>query len=166
MKNNNKILIPGGTGFIGYHLCSFFIKKKWIVHSLSVSKPKKNRNVKGVKYILGDVAKKYDLKKKLDIYYDYIINLSGYVDHSKNKSILKTHFYGCKNLINNFKRKFPKKFIQIGSSIEYGKRKSPQKENLLKKINTFSAYGNAKLASTLYLLSIFKKKKIPISIIR
>ncbi len=166
MKNNCKILIAGGTGFIGYHLCSFFRKKKWIVHSFSISKPKKNRKVKGVKYIFGDVAKKNDLIKKLDIYYDYIVNLSGYVDHSKNKSILRTHFYGCRNLINNFKKKLPKKFIQIGSSIEYGKSKSPQKESLLKKINTFSVYGNAKLESTLFLLSIFKKKKIPLSIIR
>ena len=160
MKNNHKILIPGGTGFIGYHLCSFFIKKKWIVHSLSKSKPKKNRKVKGVKYIFGNVVNKNDLKKKLDGYYDYIINLSGYVDHSKNKSIEKTHYNGCKNLINNFKKNFPKKFIQIGSSIEYGKIKSPHRETFTKKINTYSLYGNAKLASTLFLLSIFKKKKI------
>lgn len=166
MKNNFKILIPGGTGFIGYHLCLFFIKKKWIVHSLSKSKPKKNRKVKGVKYIFGNVVYKNDLKKKLDVYYDYIINLSGYVDHSKNKSILKIHYNGCRNLINNFKKNFPKKFIQIGSSIEYGKLKSPHKENIIKKINTNSVYGNAKLASTLFLLSIFKKKKFPVSIIR
>ena len=34
--------------------------------------------------------------------------LSGYVDHSKNKSILKIHYNGCRNLVNNFK-KFTKK---------------------------------------------------------
>ena len=166
MKNHYKVLIPGGTGFIGYHLCLFFSKKGWLVHSVSKSKPKKNRKIEGVKYILCDVTNKKKLKETLDDYYDYIINLSGYVDHSKNQSIVKTHFHGCKNLVNNFKIKRPKKFVQIGSSIEYGKQKSPQKEILLKKINTFSVYGNAKLKSTFYLLSLFKKENFKSTIIR
>jgi UDP-glucose 4-epimerase len=166
LKDNYKILIPGGTGFIGYHLCLFFVKKGWKVFSVSKSKPKKNRKIKDVKYIYFDVSNKKDLKKKLDDYYDYIVNLSGYVDHSKNQSITRTHFQGCKNLVNNFKKKKPKKFIQIGSSIEYGKQVSPQKEILLKKIDTLSFYGNAKLASTFFLLSLFKKESYPITIIR
>jgi len=167
LQNKKKILIPGGTGFIGYHLCLFFKKKNWIVHSLSKTKPKAGRRVKGVKYIYCSVADKKNLKKKLDHYYDYIVNLSGYVDHGKNKSILKTHFEGCQNLVFNFQEKKPKKFIQIGSSIEYGKLNSPQKENLIKKkINTFSFYGNAKLSSTLFLLDFYKKKKFPITILR
>ena len=167
MKIKYKILIPGGTGFIGYHLCSFFIKKKWIVHSCSKSKPKKNRKVKGVKYIYCDIRNKKKLKKKLDKYYNYIVNLSGYVDHSRNKSIRRTHFEGCKNLVLNFQKKPPEKFVQIGSSIEYGKFKSPQKEFLVKKKNnTFSTYGNAKLSSTFFLLNLFKKKKYPTTILR
>ena len=166
MKDPYKVLVPGGTGFIGYHLCLFFKKKNWKVFSISKSKPKKNRIIKGVKYIYCDVSNKKNLKKKLDEYYDYIVNVSGYVDHSKNLLIRKTHYQGCKNLVNNFKKKRPKKFIQIGSSIEYGRQESPQKEILLKKIDTSSSYGNAKLASTFFLLSLFKKESYPISIIR
>ena len=63
MKNRYKVLIPGGTGFIGYHLCIFCIKKGWKVHSVSKSKPKKNRKVRGVKYILCDVTNKQNLKE-------------------------------------------------------------------------------------------------------
>ncbi len=167
MKSKKKILIPGGTGFIGYHLCSFFKKKNWIVHSISKSKPKINRRVKGVRYICCNVSNKKKLKKKLDKYYNYIVNLSGYVDHSRNKSIRRTHFEGCKNLVLNFQKKPPEKFVQIGSSIEYGKFKSPQKEFLVKKKNnTFSTYGNAKLSSTFFLLNLFKKKKYPTTILR
>lgn len=165
MKTKIKILIPGGTGFIGYHLALYCLKRGWEVHSLSKSKPKNYRRVKGVKYILGDVRNRNELKSKLDNYYDYIVNLSGYVDHSNKKSIIKTHFEGCKNLVFNFKNK-PKKFIQIGSSIEYGKKKSPQKETSVKKINTLSVYGNAKLNSTIFLLSLYKKEYYPSSILR
>ena len=39
--NNKSILIIGGTGFLGFHLCSFF-KKKWRVFSLSQRPPAKN----------------------------------------------------------------------------------------------------------------------------
>ena len=85
MNNKKKILIPGGTGFIGYHLALFLIKKGWVVHSLSKSKPKYFRKLNKVKYIYCDIRNKKDLKKKLDNYYDYIVNLSGYVDHSKKK---------------------------------------------------------------------------------
>ena len=166
MQNNYKVLIPGGTGFIGYHLCLFFIKKGWKVYSVSKSKPKKKRKVPGVKYIYCDVRNKKILKKKLDSYYDYIINLSGYVDHSNDNSIEATHFKGCKNLVNIFKKKKPKKFIQIGSSIEYGRVISPQKENKLNKQKTYSIYGMSKLLSTKYLLQLNKKYDFPVTILR
>ena len=166
MKIKYKVLIPGGTGFIGYHLCLFLLKKGWKVYSVSKNKPKKTRKIKGVKYIFCDLRNKKQLNEKLDDYYDYIVNLSGYVDHSRNMSITQTHFLGCKNLINKFIKKKPKKFVQIGSSIEYGKRKSPHKENFLKTVDTFSVYGNAKLKSTLFLLSLFKKETYQLSIIR
>ena len=165
-KNKKKILIPGGTGFIGYHLSVFLSKQGWIVHSLSKSKPKNSRRVHNVKYIYCDIRSKSNLKKKLDNYYDYIVNLSGYVDHSKNSSIIKTHFNGCKNLVDNFTTKKIKKFVQIGSSIEYGALKSPQDEKFLKKKNTNSVYGNAKLATTLFLLKQYKNKGFPVTILR
>tara|TARA_B100000161_G_C33552987_1_gene416321 strand:- start:925 stop:1827 length:903 start_codon:yes stop_codon:yes gene_type:complete len=166
LKKKIKILIPGGTGFLGYHLALFCKKKGWIIHSLSQFKPKKNRKVPGVKYIFCDIRNKKRLKDKLNNYYDYIVNFSGYVDHSKNKSITKIHFQGCKNLVSNFQNNKPRKFIQIGSSIEYGKRKSPQKEISIRKIDTLSVYGNAKLKSTLFLLSLFKKQSFPSTILR
>ena len=166
MNNKTKILIPGGTGFIGYHLIVYLVKKGWIVHSLSKFKPKKTRRVKGAKYIYCDVRDKKKLRSKLDKYYDYIVNLSGYVDHSNNQSITRIHFNGCKNLIFNYLNNKPKKFIQIGSSIEYGKQRSPQRENKKNLQETYSTYGNAKLLSSKFLLEQKKKNNFPITILR
>ena len=111
-----------------------------------------------MKYIFCDIRNKKRLKDKLNNYYDYIVNFSGYVDHSKINQLLKYIFKVAKNLVSNFQNNKPRKFIQIGSSIEYGKRKSPQKEISIKKLDTLSVYGNAKLKSTLFLLSLFKNK--------
>ena len=55
----------------------------------------------------------------------------------------------------------------MGSSVEYGHLKSPQKENakcnpkLIKSI-----YGKAKLLSSMHLIDLFKKKKFPSTILR
>ena len=123
-----KILITGGTGFIGYHLAKKCLKLNWKVDSISTKLPPIRRKLKKVKYIILDISKK-NLFRKLPKDYDYVVNLAGYVDHSKSNQITKTHYNGCKNLANYFLNTEIKKFVQIGSSIEYGKEKSPQKEN-------------------------------------
>ena len=86
------ILIAGGTGFIGYHLAKKCIQKNWKVTSISKNKPKKKRYLKKVKYIIGDVSKSNFIKKAIVKDYNYVVNLSGYVDHSSKisrKKIIK-----------------------------------------------------------------------------
>ena len=83
------------------------------------------------------------------------------------KKIFNSHYLGCKNLAEVFLNKKIKKFIQIGSSVEYGHLKSPHKENY--KINLPSLksnYGIAKLKSTLFLQKLYKKLKFPVVILR
>ena len=83
-----KILIVGGTGFIGYHLAKKSLKKGWRVTSISSNLPKKVRYLSKVKYIVCDVTNKNTLKKKIKGTFDYIVNLAGYVDHSQKKKKL------------------------------------------------------------------------------
>ena len=161
----NKILITGGTGFIGHHLSKRCIKLGWSVTSLSSNSPKPNKIIQGVKYIKVDIRDKKKLFKiKKD--FDYVVNLAGYVDHSNKKKTLESHYIGCKNLASLFLNKKIKKFVQVGSSIEYGKSRSPQVENKKNSQSTFSIYGKAKLLSTKYLMAIYKKEKFPATVIR
>ena len=65
MKNiKKKILIVGGTGFIGYHLAKKCLKKNWKVTSISSKPPKKIRYLRKVKYLICDITNKKKLKKK------------------------------------------------------------------------------------------------------
>ena len=68
------------------------------------------------------------MKKKINSNYNYLVNLAGYVDHSHKTKTIKSHFNGCKNISSLFVNSKIEKFVQIGSSVEYGKIKSPQKE--------------------------------------
>ena len=115
-----KILVVGGTGFIGYHVLKNISSKKYLLYSLSKNKPTEEKKIKNVKYLYSDITKYKNLKKKLSENFDHVINLSGYIDHSKKKENILCHYFGSKNLIDIFKLRKIKTFIQIGSSLEYG----------------------------------------------
>ncbi len=157
------ILIVGGTGFIGYHLAKN-CKKKLNVISISTRKPRKDRFIKGVKYFYIDISKKNQLSKIKNFKIDYVVNLGGYVDHSNKIKTFSSHFIGAKNLFYFFKNKNIKKFVQIGSSAEYGRLKSPQREK--SKCNPKLIYGQAKYKGTVFLKKQFKKYNFPVTILR
>lgn len=160
-----KILITGGTGFVGYHLAKKCLSLNWQVESLSSKNPVYSRRLKKVKYLKCDITHPKKLKQILSKNYDYIVNLAGYVDHSNKAKTMKSHYLGCQNLAKIFLNSKIKKFVQIGSSIEYGKRSSPQLENINNK-KTYSVYGKAKLLSTKMLLKFHKDYNFPATIIR
>jgi len=165
LKNNNKnVLVVGGTGFLGYHVCTKLIKKKYSVLSLSSKQPIKKRIVKGVKYILADIRNKKELEILNKKNINFIINLAGYIDHSGNKKNLKTHFIGTKNLADKFLKSKFTNFIQAGTSLEYGNVKSPQKERVREK--PVGKYGKTKLQANLYLEKLRKNYGFPYVVLR
>ena len=166
MKNKKKLLVVGGTGFLGFHLCKKALKKKWSVTSISSNRPKKLRFLKKVNYLVFDISKKNNFSK-IKSKFDYIVNFGGYVDHKNKIKTYKSHYIGCKNLADYFLNKDIKSFIQIGSCVEYGNKSSPQDEKSsidTKKLKSF--YGKSKLMASNYLLKLFKKKGFPITILR
>ena len=56
-----KVLIAGGTGFIGFHIAKKLSKLGYKTTALSTSKPKITRKIRGVKYITCDVTKKKNI---------------------------------------------------------------------------------------------------------
>ena len=159
-----KILIIGGTGFIGHHLAKACIQKKWRVTSVSLTKPSKERFVKKVKYILCDISKIKLINKNLNGSYNYIVNLGGHVDHNNKIKTHASHFKGLKNLIYFFKNKNIELFVQIGSSSEYGKASSPQRESMQGR--PIKVYGKSKLLATKQTIQAFKDHKFPCTVLR
>ncbi len=163
-----KILIIGGTGFIGYHFAKKCLTKNWNVYSLSTKLPSSKRKINKIKYLICDIYN----KKKLNMViggkkFDYVVNLGGHVDHTKKNKVFNSHYIGCKNLANYFLNSKIKKFLQVGSSVEYGHTKSPQKETAIieeKKLQSF--YGTAKLMATNLLLKYNKLFKFPAVVVR
>ena len=159
-----KILVIGGTGFIGTSLLKKCKKLNWLLTSVSLHKPLIKDRISGTKYLICDISSLKKLKKTINSNYDYVVNLGGYIDHINNEKVKKNHLIGPKNLFKIFKERQIKSFIQIGSSTEYGRLKSPQKED--SKICPKDIYGKYKFLATKYYLECYKKFDFPVSIIR
>ena len=148
------ILVIGGTGFFGYHICKTLLKK-FKVFSLSKSPPTEQRKLKNVKYLLGDIRKLSSINFLNNHKFKYVINSGGYVDHHNKKKTKETHFKGIKNLYTIFSKSKIELFVQIGSSSEYGRLISPISENKIGKGQQI--YGKSKLLASNYLMKQFKK---------
>tara|TARA_B100000029_G_scaffold176343_1_gene173663 strand:- start:1782 stop:2708 length:927 start_codon:yes stop_codon:yes gene_type:complete len=167
-KEIKNILIIGGTGFIGSHLVNKCSSLGWKVISASLSLPVKKKRNKKVKYHKVDLTNFSSIKKKFNMPFNYIVNVAGYINHSNSKKdynkIMKEHFVSVKNIIKVIPRKNLEKFVQIGSSDEYGLGKAPQSEKT--KLSPKSTYSKAKAKTANFLKKMYLKEKYPYAIAR
>lgn len=169
MANLKELLVIGGTGFIGRHLVDQAASHGYQPTILSLHKVQKREKISGVEYIVGDLCSQKELKNNLigrDI--EYLVNLGGYIDHSKydkgGRETMMTHFLGVQNLIQYLDWNNLKRFIQIGSSDEYGGQSAPQDESMREEPISF--YSMGKVAAGQMLQMLYKTEGFPCVILR
>ena len=163
-----RLLVIGGSGFIGQHVVKRGLSQGWQVTSLGMSIPKITKTVHGANYIVGDFTQVNSLLQIANNQFDYVVNLGGYIDHTLfcngGRRLIYSHFDGLLNLLEFLDRKCIKRFIQIGSSDEYGDAIAPQREDLRE--CPISPYSLAKVASTHFLQMMWRTEKFPAVILR
>ena len=166
---SEKLLIVGGTGFIGNNLTQKAVESGFLTTVISLNLPKEDYKVSNTEYLQADITDLDHLKKNLlNRKFDYIVNLSGYIDHSDfmngGREIINAHFDGVQNLLQVIDWGGLKKFIQIGSSDEYGNQSAPQSEDIRE--SPISSYSAGKLFSTHLLQMLHKTEGFPVVILR
>lgn len=168
--SRKNLLVIGGTGFLGSHFLKRSIKKKFNTFSISNNRVHSKKKIIGVKYFHCNCLDEKKLKKLLKHKkFDYVINSSGYIDHSKfsqesGKKSLMMHFDLVRNIISCLNLQYVKKFIQIGSSDEYGKSACPQVETFRE--SPISPYSLGKTAISHFLQMLHLTEKFKVTIVR
>jgi nucleoside-diphosphate-sugar epimerase len=157
------LLVIGGTGFIGHHLLRASLQKDWQVSSVSLNPPTKGRFVDGVSYLHLDLTDRLSVKESLGEDFDYVVNLGGYINHQLfrdgGRKLIEMHFTALKNMLEVLSRRKLKRFVQIGSSDEYGNAPAPQHEEMREQ--PISPYSLAKTASTHFLQMLYRTENYP-----
>lgn len=163
----DRLLIVGGTGFIGRHLCLEAQRRGYAVTSLSLTGTADP--APGIRYLKGDMARigfTAELSDGLD--FEYVINAGGYINHSGfwsgGQQIMDALFGGVGHLIAACNRDVLKKFIQIGSSDEYGSAHAPQREDVREE--AISPYSLARVASVHLLQTLWRSERFPAAVAR
>ena len=159
MVTNSKILVTGGSGFIGTNIVNKLESLGNDVISISKNLPKSYRYNSKVSYFDFDLTKTLpkSLYKELENI-DYIINCAGYIDHitfeEGGMNIFEDHFKSLYNIAKISKQLNIKTLVHFGSSDEYGNLASPLNEEFRE--SPVSPYALSKLTSTHFLQQMFQ----------
>src|SRR3989344_2384630 len=134
-----KILVTGGTGFIGAHLVDKLIELGHDVIVISNKEPK--RENKKTKYAKGDITKKGDVEKAM-IGCSVVFHLASLIDarSSDQKEMQRVNILGSKNVFSAA-TKNKCKIIFTSSAAVYGDSKTKEDS----RCKPISDYGKSKM---------------------
>jgi NAD dependent epimerase/dehydratase len=170
-----KILITGGSGFIGSHLVEFLLKKGFHVTVFDKYNYQNNwgwlenfKNNKNLSVFLGDI-RDYDFTNKIIKKKDAVIHLAALIgipySYESPLAYIRTNIEGTYNVLESCKNNNIKNIIITSTSEVYGTAQQiPITEN--HPLSAQSPYAASKIGADQLAISFYKSFNLPITIIR
>ena len=143
----NSILISGAAGFIGSHLCDFFLKKKFKVIAIdnlmtgTMKNINHNLNNKYFSFIEHDICNPIQIKDKLD-YILHFASPASPIDYLNNPiKTLRIGSTGTENMLNLALKKSCTILVASTSEIYGDPLEHPQKESYFGNVNPIGPRG-------------------------
>jgi len=172
LRETKRVLITGGTGFIGSNFVYKFLDLGYDVHL--IVRPESNfwriePIKKKVKLHYINLTNTEDVNKFiLNLKPQIILHFAAYGAYQSKQQDVKltidTNLLGTVNLVNALSKIKFDCLIYTGSSSEYGIKNRPMKESDI--LNPVNLYGITKAAATMYCQYMSKKLDLPIVIMR
>ena len=169
---NRKILLTGGTGFLGHHVVSALLKKKAEV-TLLIQPREKTWRLDGMQskfnMIKASLTDREGTKKAVQaVQPEVIIHFAGWMERRRDLSILDDmyvhHVSSTMNLILAADPEVTKLILNTGTSEEYGEQVDPFIETL--PIDPVSPYSASKGAATVMATYLSKAIGLPVVTMR
>jgi UDP-glucuronate decarboxylase len=170
-----KILVTGGAGFIGSHLCRYLLEKKYEVvcldnfftgRSMNITDLKKNPNFKVIPH---DITKPIKIQEHFDRIYNLACPASPVHYQFDPIETIKANTVGVINVLE-FARLNGARVLQTSTSEIYGDPlEHPQKETYRGNVNTLgprACYDEGKRVAETLFMDYHRTYKVPIRIAR
>jgi UDP-glucuronate decarboxylase len=174
-KNKKKILVTGGAGFLGSHLCEKLLSLGAEVIAVDNLFTGSQQNIRMLldnpffSFIEHDICEPLDLQEKIDEIYNLACPASPiHYQHDPVKTI-RTNVHGAINMLE-LAKKMKAKIFQASTSEVYGDpHQHPQKESYWGNVNPIglrSCYDEGKRCAETLFFDYFRQYGIPIKVAR
>lgn len=164
-----RILIAGGTGFIGQNLAIHLHERGHEIIAIGNNRrtcPKLDSH--SIETHFADLSTTPLDAILANTGFDYVVNLSGYINHDQldreGWGVFESHTKCAVNLINALDRQRLRTFVQIGTSDEYGNTPAPQHEG--QREQCLAPYSLAKLTNTHLVQTLSRTEGFPGVVVR
>jgi nucleoside-diphosphate-sugar epimerase len=159
-----KVLITGGTGFLGVHLARYFLKREWTVTLFDIADLDAKDLIEKVKVVKGDINDKTAISRAIKNQ-DYIVHAAAALPIQKDKrTIFHINIDGTRTVLEAALRSGIKRLVFLSSTAVYGVPKHlPETE--ISPLDPIGFYGISKIEGE-KLCQKYMAKGLEINIIR
>lgn len=159
------LMITGGVGFLGYHICKRLHKKFDKIVLIDIDEFNKEEYSKNVKYFKVDITDKTNFERIIiEEKPDFIIHTAAALPLAKKEVIMEVNLEGIKNVLEFSLKHGVKRMVHISSTAVYG---VPEKHPIYEEDEMVGVgpYGETKIIAE-KICEEYRKKGLCVPIIR